>query len=270
MAGGLVTSHEAGLSVPDWPKSYGQWMPPMVGNVFWEHGHRMIAGSVGILTLVLTLWIQLKETRVWIKKIMWFGMLAVVLQAVLGGLTVIYLLPPPISISHACLAQTFFCLLVALAFYLSPQGIDVHFNYATGLDSENHRKLYRLFLVNTGIIYAQLILGATVRHTGEAVSFHILGATLVVLHSFLAISRVSKAGQIHPFVFRVSMGLGLVIILQIFLGISALVYTKGLPRGYAPLPAEVLLTSAHQTLGAAILGASLLLTLMLAKGLDKK
>ena len=71
LAGGLVTSHEAGLAVPDWPLSYGQWFPPMVGNVVWEHGHRMIAGVVGILTLILTVSIQLFESRSWLKRFAW-------------------------------------------------------------------------------------------------------------------------------------------------------------------------------------------------------
>ena len=59
LAGGLVTSHDAGLAVLDWPLSYGQFFPPMVGNIFWEHGHRMIAGLAGIFTLVLAIWIQM-------------------------------------------------------------------------------------------------------------------------------------------------------------------------------------------------------------------
>src|SRR3990167_2825462 len=104
LAGGLVTSHDAGLAVPDWPTSYGQWFPPMIGNVFWEHGHRMIAGAVGVLTLLLAIWIQIQEKRVWMKRLGWIAFGAVLLQALLGGLTVIYMLPAPVSIAHACLA----------------------------------------------------------------------------------------------------------------------------------------------------------------------
>src|SRR3989338_6493866 len=90
LAGGLVTSHDAGLAVPDWPTSYGQWFPPMVGNIFWEHGHRMIAGSVGILTLILTLWIHFKEKRKGLRILGWITLGSVVAQAVLGGLTVLF------------------------------------------------------------------------------------------------------------------------------------------------------------------------------------
>ena len=121
LAGGLVTSHEAGLAVPDWPLSYGQHFPPMVGNIFWEHGHRMIAGSVGIFTLIMAVWIQIREHRKRLKKLAWAAFAAVILQAILGGLTVLFLLPPAVSIFHACLAQTFFCIVAAVAYFLSPQ-----------------------------------------------------------------------------------------------------------------------------------------------------
>src|SRR3989338_2934111 len=119
IAGGLVTSTQFGLSVPDWPISYGKLMPPMVGGVRYEHTHRMIASLVGIMTLVLALWLGFKESRTWVRcaGIAAFGV--VVVQGILVALTVMYLLPAPISIFHACLAQTFFALIVSLAFFTS-------------------------------------------------------------------------------------------------------------------------------------------------------
>src|SRR3989338_4154315 len=121
IVGGVVTSTKSGLSVPDWPLSYGKLMPKMVGGVRYEHTHRMIASLVGIMTLALSLWLGFKESRTWVR---WAGIIAfgaVVLQGVLGGLTVIYLLPAPISIFHACFAQTFFALIVSLAFFTSKE-----------------------------------------------------------------------------------------------------------------------------------------------------
>src|SRR5438132_10233457 len=100
VAGASVTSKEAGLSVPDWPLSYGQVMPQMTGGVFFEHGHRMIATTVGMLTIVLTVWLWRVEPRAWMKKLGLVSLGAVILQGVLGGLTVLLLLPPPVSISH--------------------------------------------------------------------------------------------------------------------------------------------------------------------------
>ena len=100
-AGGLVTSTGSGLAVPDWPLSYGMLMPPMVGGVFYEHGHRMIATAVGFLTVILAIWTWRVENRLWVKRLAGIALAAVVLQGLLGGLTVIFLLPTPVSVSHA-------------------------------------------------------------------------------------------------------------------------------------------------------------------------
>src|SRR5262245_45069052 len=115
--GGLVTSNEAGLSVPDWPTSYGWNMftfpySKWVGGIFYEHVHRLIASFVGFLTVVLTVWIHLKERRRWVRWLSVGALLAVITQGVLGGLTVIFWLPLAISMTHATLAQTFFCLTI--------------------------------------------------------------------------------------------------------------------------------------------------------------
>ena len=109
IAGALVTSNDAGLSVPDWPLSYGSLLPPMVGGIFYEHGHRMIATLVGTLSIVLAVWLWRVESRRWVR---WLGVAAlgaVVAQGILGGITVLFFLPPPISAAHATLAQLFFC-----------------------------------------------------------------------------------------------------------------------------------------------------------------
>src|SRR3954463_13016612 len=90
IAGASVTSNQAGLSVPDWPLSYGQVMPEMRGGVFYEHGHRMVATTVGILTLVLTVWLWRADPRRWMKKLGLAALGAVVLQGVLGGMTVLF------------------------------------------------------------------------------------------------------------------------------------------------------------------------------------
>ena len=96
IAGALVTSHDAGLATPDWPLSNGQVFPKMVGNLFWEHGHRMVATTVGMLTIVLLVYILMVEKRSWVRKLGIFALVAVVAQGLLGGLTVIYLLPAPV------------------------------------------------------------------------------------------------------------------------------------------------------------------------------
>src|SRR3989338_3837872 len=108
--GGLVTSTGSGLSVPDWPLSYGTLFPPMVGGIRFEHTHRLIAGFVGLLTLALAVWSSRREPRRSLRRLGWIALAAVVAQAVLGGITVLQQLPLPVSVAHACLGQLFFCL----------------------------------------------------------------------------------------------------------------------------------------------------------------
>src|SRR6185436_11918578 len=124
-AGGMVTSTDSGLSVPDWPNTYGRFMflyplDKMVGGIFYEHSHRMIASTVGFLTIILAVWTWRVEARRWVR---WLGVAAlgaVILQGLLGGLTVLFLLPAPVSIGHAGLAQLFFCITLTLAAATSP------------------------------------------------------------------------------------------------------------------------------------------------------
>ncbi len=127
IAGGLVTSTESGLSVPDWPTTYGQNMftfPPShwVGGILFEHSHRLIAATVGFVTVCLAVWILFADRRRWMKVLGGIAVLAVCLQGILGGLTVKYLLPTPVSVAHAGLAQTFFCLTLALAIFTTRAG----------------------------------------------------------------------------------------------------------------------------------------------------
>src|SRR3954451_25254274 len=124
IAGANVTSHDAGLATSDWPLSNGQVFPKMVGNLFWEHGHRMVATTVGILTIVLLVYILAKEKRSWVRKLGVFALLAVIAQGLLGGLTVKLMLPLAVSSAHATLAQLFFCTTVSLAVFTSPSWME--------------------------------------------------------------------------------------------------------------------------------------------------
>lgn len=162
--GGLVTSHEAGMAVPDWPTSYGynmfffpisQW----VGGIFYEHTHRLLASLVGFLTIALTVCLWVKEERRWLR---WLGVAAlgtVVLQGVLGGLRVV-LSKQEIGIFHAALAQSFFLLVSSIALFLTP--------FWKRLSEKEKRvlspSLRKAFLFTTLLIFAQLLLGASMRH----------------------------------------------------------------------------------------------------------
>lgn len=171
VAGGLVTSTGSGLAVPDWPNTYGTFMfafplSKMVGGIFYEHGHRLIASTVGLLTIGLAVWLARVEPRRWVRRLGWTALAAVIVQGLLGGITVLYFLPAPISISHAGLAQLFFALVVSLALFTSP-------GWRAGHDAANPPDdgvPARLALVAPVLIYGQILLGATMRHTGAGLA----------------------------------------------------------------------------------------------------
>ncbi|MEE2752763.1 MAG: COX15/CtaA family protein [Candidatus Latescibacterota bacterium] len=163
-AGGLVTSTGSGLAVPDWPLSFGMLMPPMVGGVFYEHGHRLIASFVGFLTVILAVWAWRVESRIWVKRLAGVALGVVILQGLLGGLTVIYLLPTPVSVSHACLAQTFLGIVITLWLVTSKSWID-----SESIIADKDGLSTRWVAIFAGMtVYIQLILGALVRHTESA------------------------------------------------------------------------------------------------------
>src|SRR5215831_8089442 len=108
IAGALVTSNEAALSVPDWPLSYGTLTPPMVGGIRYEHTHRVIAAIVGLLTIVMAVLLWRREERRWVRNLGLAAVGVVVAQGVLGGLTVLLYLHYGMPVAHACLAQIFF------------------------------------------------------------------------------------------------------------------------------------------------------------------
>jgi len=160
IAGGLVTSTDSGLAVPDWPLSYGQVMPPMVGGIFYEHGHRMVATFVGLLTTILALWLWRKEERKWVRTLGWFAFLGVIVQGLLGGLTVLFLLPTPISVLHATLAQSFFSLTVFLALATSPA-----WKQHQSIELPAIGRIRSLSIATVVAVFVQLVLGALMRHT---------------------------------------------------------------------------------------------------------
>jgi cytochrome c oxidase assembly protein subunit 15 len=182
LAGSLVTSHDAGLSVPDWPTSYGWNMftfPPSmwVANIFYEHGHRLIASSVGFLTIILAVWLWLSEPRRWLRWLGGAALVAVIAQGLLGGLTVLFFLPAAVSTAHAGLAEVFFCMTVAIALFTSPGWIA---GYEPAQDrlvepraariGVDDLRLRQLATTTTILVYTQILIGATMRHTGAGLA----------------------------------------------------------------------------------------------------
>ncbi len=244
IAGGLVTSTDSGLAVPDWPLSYGMLFPPMVGGIFYEHGHRMIAGLVGLMILVLAIWLRRSEPRGWVRGLGYTALGAVTLQVLLGGLTVLLLLPPEISIAHACLGQAIFCLVVSLAWCTGP-GWEARARVLQGIGSTSVRAAAMVLPV---LAMAQLILGAVIRHTGRAVPLHVVGAVcLVVVAAWLG-ALVVLRWRHAPFVKMHVVRFLLLLSGQVALGVVVLNQ-----RGSVPL------RTAHVAVGALILAQSVVL-----------
>ena len=256
IAGALVVGFEAGLAVPDWPLSFGTWMPPMVGGVFYEHGHRMIAGTVGVLTTVLAVWLGWKDPRPWLKGLGLAAWAAVVVQAILGGLTVLYLLPIPILIAHAGLAQIFFCLVLSLALFTSP---------AWEREDQAERPIpagfQNLAALATGALFLQLLLGAALRHKALGVMPHVMGAVvasaLIGLLCYQAVTGLPERDELR----KAARWIGGILVVQLALGVFSYFARHFAPTALSQT-AVVIVTTAHVATGALLLGGNLILTLL--------
>jgi heme a synthase len=275
VAGGLVTSTESGLSVPDWPTTYGYNMftfPPskMVGGIRFEHAHRLIASLVGMLTIVLAVWLARREERRWVRRLGYLAVATVVAQGILGGLTVLYLLPTPISVAHGCLAQIFFCLTVTIAVVTSPRWRETP---PASLAAAFRRTLVARFAaVTSAAVFLQLVVGAVMRHTKAGLAIpdfplslgrivppldsfpvviafaHRVGALLVAAAVTLSAVRAFRSGR--PGLRKAALGLGLLVVAQIALGAMTVLTGK-----------SVLVTTAHVATGALLLGTSVALAI---------
>src|SRR5439155_5149295 len=139
---------------------FGTLFPPMTGGVLFEHGHRLVAATVGLMTIVLAVWFGRRERRAWVRRLAWLALGMVVAQGLLGGLTVLLRLPPAVSVLHACLAQGFFCIVVLLAVCTSKEYLEP----LPATRPEDGPAPWIPAAVATGLVYAQIVLGAVMRH----------------------------------------------------------------------------------------------------------
>ena len=291
-AGGMVTSTGSGLAVPDWPNTYGQFMfafplSKMVGGIGYEHGHRMIASVVGMLTIGLAVWLWRVEPRRWMRRLGLVALAAVILQGLLGGITVLYFLPTPVSVSHAGLAEIFFCLTVCLALFTSvgwresgaadthlPVVHDQTLHRRGETEEARHQTLLALATGLPVLVFVQILIGATMRHTGAGLAIpdfplafgrlvppvwsfaigvhflHRLGAvvtTLVILATFghLLAHHRSRRDLVGP-------GGLLVLLVLIQVGLGGWTVLSG----RAPV-----INTAHVATGAMVLGTALVIGL---------
>jgi cytochrome c oxidase assembly protein subunit 15 len=263
VAGGLVTSRDAGLSVPDWPLSYGKLMPPMEGGIFYEHGHRMIATMVGLFTILLMVWIWRVDQRKWLRWVGVAALLAVCVQGTLGGLTVIYLLPWWISTSHATLAQLFFSTTVAIAIFTS-----VWWVAGTKQISELPAKpILGLSLAAPLLVVCQLALGAAARHKAIGSIYHICGAPIVAGVILWVSLRISVHYSGNRELRRGALALIAITFGQVFLGIAAYMTRIAYADAIQPMPLMVTFTVFHVAVGALTLAASVVLAILVRRNL---
>ena len=265
IAGANVTSHDAGLATSDWPLSNGQVFPRMVGNLFWEHGHRLVATAVGILTIVLAFYLQFRETRTWVKRLGWAALGAVVAQGLLGGLTVKLNLPLVVSAAHATLAQLFFLITVSLAVFTSRRWIESDPIHQV-IEGPPVRALCVFSLI---IILTQLVLGATLRHSAtwdqdlptSLLVAHICGAAVVTLVLSTTIATVAMRFRGETYLARPATIAAILLVVQLGLGLAAYVTRMRSPNDPQPLTPMVAVTVAHVACGALVFAATIVLTL---------
>jgi cytochrome c oxidase assembly protein subunit 15 len=270
-AGAMVTSTGSGLAVPDWPNTYGWFMfsfplSKMVGGIFYEHGHRLIASTVGLLTIIQAIWLQRREPRRHVRILGWLALATVIIQGLLGGLTVLFLLPQPISIAHAGLAEIFFGLTVTIAFFTSR----LYTSLRTIEKGDAPVAFSSLLVV---LVYTQILIGAVMRHRGAGLAIpdfplafgqvippftsmdivvnfaHRVGAVVIAACAIFMLVRLRRFEERHP-LRQIALGLVLLVPLQILLG------------GYTVLSGKSpVTTSLHVMTGAFTFALTLLLAL---------
>lgn len=269
-AGAMVTSTGSSLAVPDWPLAYGQLFPPMVGGILYEHGHRMVAASVGLFTIIVCAWLWWAEPRRWVRW-MSVGMLAaVIVQGVLGGLTVLLLLPKPISIGHAMLAEAFFMSTVALVQVTAP-GWEAMVQRGR---NPVRSRLAAWATVTWVALLCELLIGAVVRHFNAGLAIatfplayghlippltsfpiqihfaHRVGAVVVTVLIAITLWQVLSHHRSEAALRRPALVMGALLVLQIALG-GTVIWTQRAPT----------ITSLHVVNGALLIATAALLTL---------
>ncbi|SPF48246.1 conserved membrane hypothetical protein [Candidatus Sulfotelmatobacter kueseliae] len=260
-AGALVTSNDAGLSVPDWPTSFGYLVrvPSFVGGIRYEWTHRMLAGSLLTLTLTIAAWTLLIERRRWLRWLAIGAFCTVVAQAILGGLTVLLFQPPAVSTAHAAVAQTFFCIAVAIAVFTGRRWVEEQ----PRVEFDTRRpSLFTLTLLSLFVLYVQLILGGMFRHHGMSWWPHVLNAIVVsIVLVWTAVRALTAHANIEAVRRPAILMLGLVVT-QLCLGFAAFVTRVDWGRDAAqPEFPMVVSTVAHVAVGATLLATTVILAI---------
>lgn len=258
VAGALVTSNEAALSVPDWPTSYGSFTPPMVGGIVYEHSHRLIAGALGILLIIEAAVIWRKESRKWLR---WFALAAVggvVAQAILGGQVVIQLLHYWLPVFHACFAQIMFGAILCLAVFTSKWWMEQH----SALEDQGGLSIHAIVIVNAVVTFLQVFLGAGFRHQDMPIWPHMVGALVVLGVMIWTAAMLRRRFDVSGELTFGRTLLHSMVGTQILLGGAAYWSRLATQDAPQPMPVMVWLTVIHTVFGALVFASSILVVLM--------
>jgi cytochrome c oxidase assembly protein subunit 15 len=261
IAGALVTSNDAGLSVPDWPTSFGSLykIPKLVGGVKFEHTHRMIAQVAGLLTIILAAWTWRVEKRRWLRILGFAALGTVIAQGILGGITVLFYLPPAVSAAHAALAQTFFCIAVAMALFTGRKWVE---EQARVEFDQRRPSLFTLTMLSIFVLYVQLLLGAMFRHHGLSWWPHVVHSVVVsFVLAWTAVRALSVYSHVEA-VRRPAILMLSLLIAQLCLGFTAfltrIAWGKNAVQPELPM---VISTVAHVAVGALLLATAVILAI---------
>jgi cytochrome c oxidase assembly protein subunit 15 len=262
ISGGQVTTYRVGMAVPDWPTTFGinmfvyQFWNSSWG-VFIEHRHRLLGAAVGMASLVLAAWFGLAERRRWLKVMGVAALLAVIGQGVLGGTRVLWN-STLFAAVHGCSAQLVFALMVALCVFTGRTWAEA----ARRPIPADPCHLRRRAIVTLGLVYAQIVAGAALRHYGAGLIVHALLAAAVWGHAAILVWRVEKHKVEAPVLVPSARAMAVFVSLQVVLGIAAWWMLRpfdGIPRTVTT--PQALIRTGHVANGALLLASAVVLTL---------
>ena len=283
--GGLVTTTQSGMAVPDWPNTYGYnlflypWTTWIFGpwDLMVEHGHRLLGALAGMLTIALCVSIWIVDSRRSVRWLSVAALVAVIGQGTLGGLRV-WFDDRLVAMIHGCFGPAFFALCVGIAVLTSRKWLSEE----RPVGHQQGAKLQRLAMLTTLLAYVQLVLGALMRHVpvgadpsvfSAALSFHLLMAVVLLVHVGLVLLRVVRRHGGEAALRRPAVALAVLMCLQLVLGSATWVVNYGWPYwldGYAWAAAyrvetnsfvQTHVTTAHVAAGSLILVTSLIVAM---------
>lgn len=244
--GGLVTTYEAGMAVPDWPNTFGYnlfrypWQTWIAGpwDLFIEHGHRLFGALVGLLTILFVMTVFLCDSRRWMRFAALGALALVIAQGALGGMRVLFD-ERLLAQVHGCVGPAFFALTVALAVWTSPRWLAGREEMRDPARARSAARFQRLAFLTVAIAYLQLVLGSQLRHVRPmvdvtvfraAVWLHLFMAAALVAHVMLLALRAVRSFASDSYIVVPAVTLAGLVLVQLGLGVGAWVVNYGWPE----------------------------------------